>query len=79
MNLILAQSTSLDGAMSEGLGIIAKFLYIIAVIVGRHHAGGVGQGLRRIFSGQGGANTPKMSAPKKANDSNLPPHWKVRM
>ena len=33
MNLILAQSTSLDGAMSEGLGIIAKFLYIIAVIV----------------------------------------------
>ena len=33
MNLILAQSSSLDGAMSEGLGIIAKFLYIIAVIV----------------------------------------------
>jgi hypothetical protein len=27
------QSTSLDGAMSEGLGIIAKSLYIIAVIV----------------------------------------------
>ena len=36
MNLILAQSTSLDGAMSEGLGIIAKFLYIIAVIVIAH-------------------------------------------
>jgi len=35
MNLILAQS-SLDGAMSEGLGIIAKFLYIIAVIVIAH-------------------------------------------
>jgi uncharacterized membrane protein YjfL (UPF0719 family) len=38
MNLILAQSTSLDGAMSEGLGIIAKFLYIIAVI-GIAHGG----------------------------------------
>ena len=36
MNLILAQSTSLDSAMSEGLGIIAKFLYIIAVIVIAH-------------------------------------------
>ncbi len=33
MNMLLAQSASLDGAMSEGLGIIAKFLYIIAVIV----------------------------------------------
>ena len=36
MNLILAQSTSLDGAMSEGLGIIAKVLYIIAVIFNAH-------------------------------------------
>ena len=36
MNMLLAQSTSLDGAMSEGLGIIAKFLYIIAVIVIAH-------------------------------------------
>ena len=35
MNLILAQ-TSLDGAMSEGLGIIAKFLLIIAVVVIAH-------------------------------------------
>ena len=32
---LLAQS-SLDAAMSEGLGIIAKFLYIIAVIVIAH-------------------------------------------
>jgi hypothetical protein len=36
MNMLLAQSDSLDGAMSEGLGIIAKFLYIIAVIVIAH-------------------------------------------
>src|SRR4029077_16284410 len=36
MNMLLAQSTTLDGAMSEGLGIIAKFLYIIAVIVIAH-------------------------------------------
>ena len=36
MNMLVAQSTSLDGAMSEGLGIIAKFLYIIAVIVIAH-------------------------------------------
>lgn len=34
--MLLAQSASLDGAMSEGLGIIAKFLYIIAVIVIAH-------------------------------------------
>lgn len=32
--LLLAQS--LDGALSEGLGIIAKFLYIIAVVVIAH-------------------------------------------
>ena len=36
MNMLLAQSTSLDGAMSEGLGIIAKFLFIVAVIVIAH-------------------------------------------
>jgi hypothetical protein len=37
MNIILAQAaSSLDGAMSEGLGVIAKFLYIIAVIVIAH-------------------------------------------
>jgi hypothetical protein len=35
MNLILAQA-SLDGAMSEGLGIIAKFLFIIVVVVIAH-------------------------------------------
>jgi hypothetical protein len=35
MNLILAQA-SLDGAMSEGLGIIAKFLFIVAVVVIAH-------------------------------------------
>ncbi len=35
MNLILAQA-SLDGALSEGLGIIAKFLFIIAVVVIAH-------------------------------------------
>ncbi len=35
MNLILAQA-SLDGAMSEGLGVIAKFLFIIAVVVIAH-------------------------------------------
>jgi hypothetical protein len=36
ITLLIAQTTSLDGAMSEGLGIIAKFLYIIAVIVIAH-------------------------------------------
>jgi uncharacterized membrane protein YjfL (UPF0719 family) len=35
MSILLA-STSLDGAMSEGLGIIAKFLFIIAVVVIAH-------------------------------------------
>jgi hypothetical protein len=35
VKLILAQA-SLDGAMSEGLGIIAKFLFIIAVVVIAH-------------------------------------------
>jgi hypothetical protein len=35
MNPILAQA-SLDGAMSEGLGIVAKFLFIIAVVVIAH-------------------------------------------
>jgi len=35
-HVILAQSSSLDGALSQGLGIIAKFLYIIAVIVIAH-------------------------------------------
>ena len=44
MNMLLAQSTSLDGAMSEGLGIIAKFLHIIAVFVIAH-------GSRQVRSG----------------------------
>ena len=56
MNLILAQSTSLDGAMSEGLGIIAKFLYIIAVIVIAHggwqvRTGNADQGKMSIVGG----------------------------
>ena len=35
--LLFAQATgSLDGALSEGLGVIAKFLYLIAVIVIAH-------------------------------------------
>ena len=34
--MLLAQSASLDAAMSEGLGIIAKFLFIVAVIVIAH-------------------------------------------
>lgn len=36
MNYLLAQSASLDGALSEGLGIIARFLFIIAVVVIAH-------------------------------------------
>lgn len=37
MHIIIAQAaSSLDGALSEGLGIIAKFLYIITVIVIAH-------------------------------------------
>ena len=56
MNLILAQSTSLDSAMSEGLGIIAKFLYIIAVIVIAHggwqvRTGNADQGKMSIVGG----------------------------
>lgn len=35
-HFIIAQASSLDGALSQGLGIIAKFLYIIAVIVIAH-------------------------------------------
>ena len=35
MNTLLA-AASLDGALSEGLGIIARFLYIIAVVVIAH-------------------------------------------
>ncbi len=53
--LILAQA-SLDGAMSEGLGIIAKFLFIIAVIVIAHggwqiRSGNADQGKMSIVGG----------------------------
>ena len=53
--LILAQA-SLDGAMSEGLGIIAKFLFIVAVIVIAHggwqiRSGNADQGKMSIVGG----------------------------
>ncbi|HEY5705838.1 MAG TPA: hypothetical protein VIS96_09715 [Terrimicrobiaceae bacterium] len=51
MNHILAQA-SLDGAMCEGLGIIAKFLFIIAVVV-------IAQGGWQVRSGN--ADMGKMS------------------
>jgi hypothetical protein len=54
-SLILAQA-SLDGAMSEGLGIIAKFLFIIAVVVIAHggwqvRSGNADQGKMSIVGG----------------------------
>ena len=54
-NLILAQA-SLDGAMSEGLGIIARFLFIIAVVVITHggwqiRSGNADQGKMSIVGG----------------------------
>jgi len=36
MKTLLLAASSLDGALSEGLGIIAKFLFIIAVVVIAH-------------------------------------------
>jgi len=36
MKPLLLAAGSLDGALSEGLGIIAKFLFIIAVVVIAH-------------------------------------------
>ena len=53
--LLLAQA-SLDGAMSEGLGIIAKFLFIIAVVVIAHggwqiRSGNADQGKMSIVGG----------------------------
>lgn len=36
MNTLILAQASLDGALSEGLGIIAKFLFIIAVVVIAH-------------------------------------------
>lgn len=54
-NLILAQA-SLDGAMSEGLGIIARFLFIVAVVVIAHggwqiRSGNADQGKMSIVGG----------------------------
>lgn len=54
-NLILAQA-SLDGAMSEGLGIIARFLFIVAVVVIAHggwqiRTGNADQGKMSIVGG----------------------------
>ncbi|MDX2081251.1 MAG: hypothetical protein SFU53_10745 [Terrimicrobiaceae bacterium] len=54
-NVILAQA-SLDGAMSEGLGIIARFLFIIAVVVIAHggwqiRSGNADQGKMSIVGG----------------------------
>ncbi len=53
--LLLAQG-SLDGAMSEGLGIIARFLFIIAVVVIAHggwqvRSGNADQGKMSIVGG----------------------------
>ena len=55
MNPLFAQA-SLDGAMSEGLGIIARFLFIIAVIVIAHggwqvRSGNADQGKMSIVGG----------------------------
>lgn len=36
MNTLILAQASLDGALSEGLGIIARFLFIIAVVVIAH-------------------------------------------
>ncbi len=55
MNILLA-AASLDGALSEGLGIIAKFLFIIAVVVIAHggwqiRSGNADQGQMSIVGG----------------------------
>jgi hypothetical protein len=56
MNTLLLAQASLDGALSEGLGIIAKFLFIIAVIVIAHggwqvRSGNADQGKMSIVGG----------------------------
>lgn len=56
MNTLLLAQASLDGAMSEGLGIIARFLFIIAVIVIAHggwqiRSGNADQGKMSIVGG----------------------------
>lgn len=54
--LIIAQAGNLDGALTEGLGIIARFLFIIAVIVIAHggwqvRSGNADQGKMSIVGG----------------------------
>ena len=56
MNTLLLAQASLDGALSEGLGIIARFLFIIAVIVIAHggwqiRSGNADQGKMSIVGG----------------------------
>jgi len=56
MNTLILAQASLDGAMSEGLGIIAKFLFIVAVIVIAHggwqiRSGNADQGKMSIVGG----------------------------
>jgi hypothetical protein len=56
MNALILAQASLDGAMSEGLGIIAKFLFIIAVVVIAHggwqvRSGNADQGKMSIVGG----------------------------
>lgn len=56
MNSFIIAQASLDGAMSEGLGIIAKFLFIIAVVVIAHggwqvRSGNADQGKMSIVGG----------------------------
>ncbi len=56
MNTLILAQASLDGAMSEGLGIIARFLFIVAVIVIAHggwqiRSGNADQGKMSIVGG----------------------------
>jgi len=56
MNTLLLAQASLDGALSEGLGIIARFLFIIAVVVIAHggwqiRSGNADQGKMSIVGG----------------------------
>lgn len=56
MNTLILAQASLDGAMSEGLGIIARFLFIIAVVVIAHggwqiRSGNADQGKMSIVGG----------------------------
>ena len=56
MNTLILAQASLDGALSEGLGIIARFLFIVAVIVIAHggwqiRSGNADQGKMSIVGG----------------------------